>query len=113
MEPISATQAYGAAQNLQAALDEINATDMAALSQPISPKPVSASDFGAMVNHAFESMEAKAVSTDKQAVNLAKGEGNIVDVVAAVAETELALETLVSVRDRVVSAYQEVLRMPV
>ena len=31
----------------------------------------------------------------------------------AVAETELALETLVSVRDRVIQAYEEIMRMPI
>lgn len=34
-------------------------------------------------------------------------------VVEALAATELALETAVTVRDRVVEAYQEILRMPV
>ena len=33
--------------------------------------------------------------------------------VQALAETQLAVETVVTVRDRVVEAYQEILRMPV
>ena len=33
--------------------------------------------------------------------------------VQALAETQLAIETAVTVRDRVVEAYQEILRMPV
>ena len=33
--------------------------------------------------------------------------------VQALAQTELAVETAVTVRDKVVSAYQEILRMPV
>jgi flagellar hook-basal body complex protein FliE len=33
--------------------------------------------------------------------------------VLALAQTELAIETAVTVRDRVVEAYQEILRMPV
>jgi flagellar hook-basal body complex protein FliE len=33
--------------------------------------------------------------------------------VQALAETQLAVETAVTVRDRVVEAYQEILRMPV
>lgn len=33
--------------------------------------------------------------------------------VQALAETELAIETAVTVRDKVVEAYQEILRMPV
>ena len=33
--------------------------------------------------------------------------------VTALAQTELAVETVVTIRDRVVEAYQEILRMPV
>jgi flagellar hook-basal body complex protein FliE len=33
--------------------------------------------------------------------------------VQALAETELAIETAVTLRDKVVEAYQEILRMPV
>ena len=44
---------------------------------------------------------------------MAAGKANIVDVVTAVAETEVAVEALVSVRDRVISAYEEIMRMPI
>ena len=40
-------------------------------------------------------------------------QGQLVDVVTAVAETEVAVETLVSVRDRVISAYEDIMRMPI
>ena len=39
--------------------------------------------------------------------------GNVVDVVTAVAETEVAVETMVAVRDRMISAYEEIMRMPI
>lgn len=41
------------------------------------------------------------------------GQADAHTLVAALAETELAVETAVTVRDRVVQAYQELLRMPV
>ncbi|MBH0236883.1 flagellar hook-basal body complex protein FliE [Methylobrevis albus] len=44
---------------------------------------------------------------------LIAGKADVVDVVTAVAETEVALETMVSVRDRVISAYEEIMRMPI
>ena len=37
----------------------------------------------------------------------------VVNVVTAVAESEAAIETLVAVRDRVIAAYEEIMRMPV
>jgi flagellar hook-basal body complex protein FliE len=44
---------------------------------------------------------------------VATGKANIVDVVTAVAETEVAVSALVSVRDKVVQAYEEIMRMPI
>lgn len=41
------------------------------------------------------------------------GEADPHTLVQALAQTELAVETAVTVRDRVVEAYQEILRMPV
>ena len=49
-------------------------------------------------------------STAMQAVS---GQGDVQSVVEALTSTELALQTAVAVRDRVVEAYQEVLRMPI
>ena len=44
---------------------------------------------------------------------MAAGKANVVDVVTAVAETEVAVEALVAVRDRVITAYEEIMRMPI
>jgi flagellar hook-basal body complex protein FliE len=41
------------------------------------------------------------------------GQANVTEVVTAIAEAESTLNTVVSVRDRVISAYQEILRMPI
>ena len=41
------------------------------------------------------------------------GKGNIIDVVTAVSEAEVALDTMVSVRDKVISAYEEIMRMAI
>lgn len=51
--------------------------------------------------------------SDQQAQSMAAGKANVVDVVTAVAETEVAIEALVSVRDRVIQAYEEIMRMPI
>lgn len=52
--------------------------------------------------------QSEAVSA--QAVT---GEADITDVVQAVTNAELTLQTVVSIRDRMVSAYQEIMRMPI
>jgi flagellar hook-basal body complex protein FliE len=41
------------------------------------------------------------------------GKANVVDVVTAISQTEIAIESMVTVRDRVISAYEEIMRMPI
>ncbi len=54
-----------------------------------------------------------AAKGDKAALLAAQGKANLVDVVTAVSESEAAIETLVAVRDRVIAAYEEIMRMPI
>jgi flagellar hook-basal body complex protein FliE len=51
--------------------------------------------------------------SDMQATAMVSGKANVVDVVTAVAETEVAIQTLVSVRDRVIQSYEEIMKMPI
>lgn len=52
--------------------------------------------------------------SDAMAMRAAGGQPtDLVEVVTAVAESEAALESLVAVRDRVVAAYEEIMRMPI
>ncbi|MGB9349114.1 MAG: flagellar hook-basal body complex protein FliE, partial [Pseudolabrys sp.] len=41
------------------------------------------------------------------------GKANIVDVVTAVSETEVAIDAVVAVRDRVIQAYEDIMKMPI
>jgi flagellar hook-basal body complex protein FliE len=43
----------------------------------------------------------------------ATGKGDIVNVVSAVNQAELTLDTVVAVRDKVIQAYQTVMQMPI
>ena len=69
--------------------------------------------FGEALSRAVQN----AVSTSREAeVASARGlmgEGSVTDLVVAVGRAELTLQTAVAVRDRVVAAYQEVMRMPI
>ena len=70
-------------------------------------------NFGSLVKQAMGAVVEAGRKSDAQAQQLAAGKANIVDVVSAVAETEVAIETLVSVRDKVIQAYQEILHMQI
>jgi flagellar hook-basal body complex protein FliE len=51
--------------------------------------------------------------SDTQAHAVARGKANMIDVVTAVAESETAIQTMVAVRDKVIAAYEEILKMPI
>src|SRR2546423_15166253 len=69
--------------------------------------------FGAMVKDAINSVVETGRKSDGLAQGMAAGKANIVDVVTAVSETEVAVEAMVSVRDKVIAAYEEIMRMPI
>ncbi|MGI1662051.1 flagellar hook-basal body complex protein FliE [Palleronia sp. KMU-117] len=58
----------------------------------------------------FAATVAEGEATAKAALT---GGADSLALVQALAETQLAVDTAVTVRDRVVEAYQEILRMPV
>jgi len=69
--------------------------------------------FGALLKDAVGSVISAGRKSDVQQHAMASGKANIVDVVTAVSETEVAVEALVSVRDRMIQAYEEVMRMQI
>jgi flagellar hook-basal body complex protein FliE len=89
--------------------------NLARLADPTGPMKATGEgpSFGELVKEALGSMTQASRASDVQSQALAAGKANIVDVVTAVAETEVAIDTLVSVRDKVVSAYEEIMKMPI
>lgn len=69
--------------------------------------------FTNILENAVQGLSETAEKSDKSVIAMTAGKADIVDVVTAVAETELTVQALVSVRDRVITAYQEILRMPI
>ena len=70
-------------------------------------------NFGSMLKDVMADVTAMGHKSDTQAQAVAAGKANMIDVVTAVAESETAIQTLVSVRDKVIAAYEEILRMPI
>ena len=64
-------------------------------------------DFGQMVQEAVETVVDKGRETDQKTIGLVEGKTDVVDVVTAIAETEVALETMVTVRNRVLWVIQQ------
>lgn len=70
-------------------------------------------NFAGLLGGALDGVAQTGRAAERQAVQAMQGKADIVDVVTAVAESEQALETLVAVRDRVIAAYEEIMRMPI
>ncbi|MCJ2018389.1 MULTISPECIES: flagellar hook-basal body complex protein FliE [unclassified Methylobacterium] len=70
-------------------------------------------DFMQFLGKTLENVGDAGRRADAQAVSAASGKANVVDVVTAVAESETALQTMVAVRDRMISAYEEIMRMQI
>lgn len=70
-------------------------------------------DFGGLVQQAIREAGQTSRAAEQQAMQVAGGQGDIVDVVTAIAAAETQLETVIAVRDQVIQAYQEILRMPI
>ncbi|MFZ5731258.1 MAG: flagellar hook-basal body complex protein FliE [Pseudomonadota bacterium] len=69
--------------------------------------------FSSVLKDALGSVAEAGKKSDAQSVALASGKANVMDVVTAVAETDVAISTLVSVRDRVIQSYEDIMRMPI
>jgi flagellar hook-basal body complex protein FliE len=69
--------------------------------------------FGAVLKDAIGGVMDAGRKSDAQTLAMASGKANVMDVVTAVAETDVAVSTLVSVRDRVIQAYEDIMKMPI
>lgn len=75
--------------------------------------PFPGADFGQLLAQQLNNVVESGKYTDQVSLDMVNGKANVVDVVTALAETEIAMETMVTVRDRVISAYEEIMRMPI
>jgi flagellar hook-basal body complex protein FliE len=99
IDPVSAARAY------QQAAQAMQGGGAAAGAEGV--------DFGNLVQEAIRQAGASANVAESQALAVAGGQADIVDVVTAIAAAETQLQTVIAVRDQVISAYQEILRMPI
>ena len=69
--------------------------------------------FSALLKDAVGSVLDAGKKSDAQTMTMTSGKANVMDVVTAVAETDVAVSTLVSVRDRVIQSYEDIMKMPI
>jgi Flagellar hook-basal body protein len=71
------------------------------------------SSFADMVQSSLNQAIQQQRGAETQAISAVSGRGDLTAVVTSVAEAEVALQAVVAVRDRVVEAYKDILRMPI
>jgi flagellar hook-basal body complex protein FliE len=104
INPSAAASAYASAAKL---------IGSASGSSETAPGPANPAGFAEMVKSAVEGTLSTGGAAEAKAAELANGNADVVELVTAVAETELAIQSMVTVRDRVIAAYQDIMNMPV
>jgi flagellar hook-basal body complex protein FliE len=69
--------------------------------------------FSSMLDNAVQGVIDAGHTADAQTVKAISGGGNITEVVTAVQRAELAMQATGAIRDRVVQAYQDIMKMPI
>jgi len=77
------------------------------------PEKTTAADFSEMLKNKVRASIQENKEAERLSVAAIAGKADLSEVVTAVAEAELTVKTAVAVKDKVISAYKEILRMPV
>jgi flagellar hook-basal body complex protein FliE len=102
---LSAANAYAAALGRARLTPERAAGD--------SPAGSGQAGFADLVKQAAGDVAQTTKTAEQMSIAGATRGAELVDVVAAVSNAEMTLETVVAVRDKVIAAYQEVMRMQI
>lgn len=100
---LDAASAYGRVQGIGGTLGKtsVGKTDEAA------------GGFGSMVEDLVTGTAQQMRAAEHASAMQVAGKGDLIDVVTAIGAAETALDTMVAVRDRVVSAYTDIMRMQI
>ncbi len=79
----------------------------------LSPRDQQTPSFGDMLAKATDGAIAAQRKSEQASAAAVVGKADLNDVVAAVTNAEVTLQTVVALRDKVVNAYQEIMRMPI
>jgi flagellar hook-basal body complex protein FliE len=104
--PLAAASAY-------ANIARLAADPSAALAGLGGGAAKSETSFSSVLKEALGAVNETGRKSDLQTRALVNGKSNMVDVVTAVAETEVAIDAVVAVRDKVIAAYEEIMKMPI
>ena len=74
---------------------------------------VSGGGFGDMVSDGLKNAMNNVKNSENVSAAAMAGKASLTDVVTAVNTADVALKSVVAIRDRVISAYQDIMKMPI
>jgi flagellar hook-basal body complex protein FliE len=103
---LAAAKAYAAAQKGMGIDDSLGAPGIGSA----APQQ---SGFAEMLKSAMTDTVSASKNAERQMANQVAGKAELVDVVTAISAAEQSLETVMAIRDQVITAYQEIIKMPI
>ncbi len=100
MTPLIATRAYGAALKQQA--DSLT-----------KGTPTGGADFGSMLRGVMDDTVKSTQNAETMMTQQASGKAELIDAVTSVANAETSLQSVIAIRDQVISAYQQIMQMSI
>jgi flagellar hook-basal body complex protein FliE len=107
--PLVATRAYAGVQGALSGGGGLGAAATGATSGGGASGP----NFSDLVQSAVSDAVQSSRHAERMMSAQVQGKADLLDVVTAISSAEANLQTMVSVRDQVISAYQEIMRMPI
>jgi flagellar hook-basal body complex protein FliE len=100
VSPLIAAKAYAAVQS------------QAVGGGPTAVQPAGSSFADVLQTVVTDAVHASRTAETQMAMHT-QGKAELIDVVTAVSSAEASLETAMAIRDQVIAAYQEIMRMPI
>ena len=102
--PLIAAKAYAAAAQAQAA----GVAQAGGVGQAADPHA-----FTEVLKNAMTDVVQSSRNAEHQMSAQVQGKADLIDTVTAISSAQASLDTLMAVRDQVISAYQQIMQMPI
>lgn len=105
ISPLAAAKAYATTQS------QLGIGDLAG--QAAQAGDAGGQSFQQVLSNVLSDTVQSSKAAEAQMAAGVQGKADLIDVVTAISSAEQSLETVMAVRDQVISAYQEIMRMPI
>jgi flagellar hook-basal body complex protein FliE len=93
-------------------ISEISSVSLAPFDRPES-QPTSGPSFADTLTNAVASVDHLQTAADQQATALAEGAGNLHETSIALSKAEVGMHFMMQVRNKVVAAYEDIMKMSI